>query len=66
VNIAVDPKFSVTEGHNLGCEARHKILHHLPYLSNVIVHVDPNDKSGESFHQIEEHTHDEHQSHFHP
>ena len=66
VNIAVDPKFSVTEAHNLGMEARHEILHHLPYLSNVIVHVDPIEKSGESFHRIEEHAHDQHQSHFHP
>jgi cation diffusion facilitator family transporter len=66
VNIAIDPKFSVTEAHNLGCEARHEIMHHLPYLSNVIVHVDPIDKSGESFHRIEEHSHDHHQPHFHP
>lgn len=66
VNIAVHPKFSVTEAHNLGCEARHEIMHQLPYLSNVIVHVDPVNKSGEFFHRIEEHSHDQHQPHFHP
>jgi cation diffusion facilitator family transporter len=66
VNIAVHPKFSVTEAHNLGSEARHQIMHHLPYLSNVIVHVDPIDESGETFHRIENHTHDQHQPHFHP
>ena len=31
-------------------EARHQLLHHLPYLSNVNIHVDPENLSGEEHH----------------
>jgi cation diffusion facilitator family transporter len=41
VNLAVSPKLSVAEGHAIAVEARHQLLHHLPYLSNVTIHIDP-------------------------
>lgn len=66
VNLAVTPGLSVRHAHALGQQARHAILHHLPHLSNVIIHVDPGDASGEEFHRIEHHVHDELEPHFHP
>jgi cation diffusion facilitator family transporter len=58
VNLAVSPKLSVAEGHAIAVEARHQLLHHLPYLSNVTIHIDPEDLSGEEHHRIKEHTHE--------
>jgi cation diffusion facilitator family transporter len=58
VNLAVSPKLSVAEGHAIAIEARHQLLHHLPYLSNVTIHIDPEDLSGEEHHRIKEHTHE--------
>ena len=56
VNLAVSPKLSVAEGHAIAMEARHQLLHHLPYLSNVNIHIDPEHLSGEEHHCILEHT----------
>jgi cation diffusion facilitator family transporter len=58
VNLAVDPELSVAEGHAIAMEVRHQLLHRLPYLWNVTIHVDPTNQSGEEFHRITEHTHD--------
>jgi len=58
VNLAVDPDLSVAEGHAIAMEVRHQLLHRLPYLWNVTIHVDPTNQSGEEFHRITEHTHD--------
>src|SRR5215471_14850786 len=58
VNLAVSPKLSVAEGHAIAVEARHQLLHHLPYLSNVTIHIDPEDLSGEEHHRIKEQTHE--------
>jgi cation diffusion facilitator family transporter len=58
VNIAVSPKLSIAEGHAVAMEARHQLLHHLPYLSNVTIHIDPENLSGEEHHRILEHTHE--------
>ena len=66
VNIAVSPDASVTETHAIGLEARHAILHHLPFLANAVIHVDPLDESGETHHRIENHLHDNLQPHFRP
>lgn len=57
VNIAVNPKLSVEEGHEIAKEVRHQILHHLHYLSNVTIHIDPSNASGEEHHCIVNHTH---------
>jgi cation diffusion facilitator family transporter len=57
VNLAVNPKLSVSEGHAIAMEARHQLLHHLPYLSKVTIHIDPENLSGEEHHRITEHTH---------
>jgi cation diffusion facilitator family transporter len=66
VNLTVDAELSIIEAHSVGIEARHAILHHVPYLSNVVIHVDPAGTSGEEFHRIEQHEHDDLEPHYHP
>jgi cation diffusion facilitator family transporter len=66
VNLAVSSNLSIREAHAVANEARHMILHSVPYLSNVVIHVDPAESSGEAFHRIDEHEHDEFEVHFHP
>jgi cation diffusion facilitator family transporter len=58
MNVAVAPQLSVAEGHAIAKEVRHTAMHHLSYLSNVVIHIDPLHESGEEFHRIHEHTHD--------
>lgn len=58
INVAVDAGLSVQEGHEIAKEARHQLLHHVSYLSDAIVHVDPTNAPGEEHHRIAEHEHD--------
>jgi len=65
VNIAVSPKLSVQRGHDIAQEVRHQLLHHLRYLSNATIHIDPLTASGEEYHRIAEHEHDDLPDHSH-
>jgi cation diffusion facilitator family transporter len=58
MNVAVAPQLSVEEGHALAKEVRHEAMHHVGYLSNVVIHIDPLQEAGEEFHRIRAHTHD--------
>jgi cation diffusion facilitator family transporter len=58
VNITVPSNLTVAEGHDIAAEVRHQLLHHLNYLSLAVIHVDPVERSGERFHAIEAHSHD--------
>jgi cation diffusion facilitator family transporter len=58
VNVAVDSRLTVAEGHAVASEIRHKLLHALPHLSLVVIHVDPPEQSGETHHRIDNHEHD--------
>jgi cation diffusion facilitator family transporter len=58
VNVAVDPELSVAEGHEIAREVNHRLLHQLPYLRGVVVHVDPTRESGEEHHRMAAHSHD--------
>ncbi len=58
VNITVPGHLSVLDGHNIAREVRHQLMHHVPHLGNVIVHVDPSGQAGEHHHRIASHTHD--------
>jgi divalent metal cation (Fe/Co/Zn/Cd) transporter len=49
---------SIGEGHALAKEVRHEAMHHIEYLSNVIIHIDPMQEAGEEFHRIHAHNHD--------
>ncbi len=50
VNLAVDGGLAVSEGHAIATEARHRLLHRLPGLSDATIHVDPADASGTARH----------------
>lgn len=65
VNIAVQSELSLERGHEIAKEVRHQLLHHLPYLSNATIHVDPVGASGEAHHQIAEHGHGDFPMHPH-
>jgi cation diffusion facilitator family transporter len=65
LNIAVDPALPVEQGHAIANEVRHRLLHHLRYLSNATIHVDPATASGEVHHRIAEHAHDGLRTHSH-
>jgi cation diffusion facilitator family transporter len=65
INIAVNPQMTIAQAHAVATEVRHQLLHHLSYLSLVVIHVDPADMSGEAHHRIEEHVHDGLPAHTH-
>ncbi len=65
VNIAVASDLTVEQGHNIAKEVRHQLLHHLQYLANATIHIDPVTASGEGHHRIAEHVHDELSTHSH-
>lgn len=65
VNIAVESRLSVEQAHKIATEVRHQILHHLRYLSNATIHIDPISSSGEAHHRIATHAHDEFADHSH-
>jgi len=46
VDLAVDGDLTVSGGHNIAAEARHRLLHALPELSDATIHVDPADAPG--------------------
>jgi cation diffusion facilitator family transporter len=58
LNVAVAPKLTIEGGHEIAIEVRHQLLHHLRYLSNATIHIDPATASGEAHHRIVEHAHD--------
>src|SRR6266498_1548985 len=49
LNVAVASELSVAKAHAIAKEVRHQLMHHLDYLSSVIVHVDPIEEAGEEF-----------------
>jgi cation diffusion facilitator family transporter len=65
VNITVPSQITILAAHAIASEVRHQLLHHLNYLSLVVIHVDPEEKSGEEHHRISEHAHDGLPAHSH-
>ena len=65
VNITVASNLTVAQGHEIANEVRHQLLHHLEYLSLAVIHVDPEGRSGERFHAIATHMHDDLPAHSH-
>jgi cation diffusion facilitator family transporter len=65
LNVAVASHLSVADGHAIAKEVRHKLMHHLTYLSSVMVHVDPSEEAGEEFHRVLQHAHDGLEPHSH-
>ncbi len=64
LGVTVDPALTVAQGHAIAAAAQHALLHHLPYLSSAVIHVDPAD-AGHAHHRIAAHTHDELPAHGH-
>ncbi|MEN6444326.1 MAG: cation diffusion facilitator family transporter [Methanoregula sp.] len=58
INITVDSLLSVESGHAIAKKFRHELLHHLRYLSDATIHVDPATASGPDHHHVAEHNHD--------
>ncbi len=65
VNVTVAEDLSVEQGHDIACAVRHDLLHNLQFLSEVTVHIDPSNASGEKHHHIEEHEHGNESAHSH-
>ena len=65
LNVTVSPGLSVEKGHEIAKEVRHQLLHHLRYLSNATIHIDPANASGEDHHHISEHAHGDLPAHSH-
>ena len=64
-NIAVDSKMTVDLAHEIANSVRHELLHDLKFLSDVTIHVDPIESSGEKHHSIDNHRHDDMPKHSH-
>ena len=65
VNVTLPSQITLAAAHTVAEEVRHQLLHRLKYLSLVVIHVDPEEKSGERHHRIEKHTHDGLPAHSH-
>lgn len=65
LNIAVRSDASVKQGHDIAKEMRHQLLHHLPHLGRVMIHVDPESDFGEGHYRIDEHRHGDGPPHRH-
>jgi divalent metal cation (Fe/Co/Zn/Cd) transporter len=65
LNVTVGKGLTVEKGHDIACAVRHDLLHHLQFLSEVTVHVDPPNASGEKHHHIPKHEHGHEAAHSH-
>jgi cation diffusion facilitator family transporter len=65
LHVTVPGSLSVAAGHAIAKEVRHQLLHRLPHLGGVVVHVDPQGEGGERHHRIGEHIHDGLPAHAH-
>jgi cation diffusion facilitator family transporter len=57
VNVTVATALSVQEGHMIATAVRHQLFDDVPYLLQVMIHVDPINASGEAFHRLPDQTH---------
>jgi cation diffusion facilitator family transporter len=51
----VDSQISTAESHAIAQEVEHALLHALPQLETVTVHIDPVDTAGQDFHAVTAH-----------
>lgn len=54
VTIAVDPKLTVEQGHEVSCRADNELKKHLPHLSHVFIHIVPLHSLRELHHHSDE------------
>lgn len=55
LHIDVDPQLTVAQGHAIAEEVRHRLLHQIPRLTDIIVHVDPCCHDGRDYHATTAH-----------
>lgn len=55
LSIQVDPALTVVEGHRIAEEVRHGLLHRIPQLADVDVHVDPAWEGADPYHDLTQH-----------
>jgi cation diffusion facilitator family transporter len=65
LNVVVNSELTVAEGHGIAKEVRHQVLHHVPHVARVTVHVDPATEPGETHHRVVTHAHDGLSAHGH-
>ena len=65
LNVALGAELSVEKRHEIAKEVRHQLLHHLRYLSDATIHIDPVNALGEKHHLFTEHVHGNLPSHSH-
>lgn len=55
IGIAVDPHLTTAESHHIAEHLRHDLFHALPYLAEIVVHVDPWSSRPDEHHQLTAH-----------
>jgi cation diffusion facilitator family transporter len=55
MGIAVDPELTTAESHHIAEHLRHDLYHALPFLSEIMVHVDPWSALPEEHHELTAH-----------
>jgi cation diffusion facilitator family transporter len=65
VNISVGPELTIRAAHEIATDVEHELQHHLAFLSDAIIHVDPATDAGESKHRKGPHAHDDLPTHSH-
>lgn len=58
INLTINSQLTIEQGHEIVLQVQHQLLHSIPYLSTVIIHVDPVSEAGEEYHHFFEHQHD--------
>ncbi|MEN6396370.1 MAG: cation diffusion facilitator family transporter [Methanoregula sp.] len=65
ITITVRSSLTVEEAHAIAREFQHELLHHLKYLYDATIHVDPETASGPGCHHVDEHVHNGLPAHSH-
>lgn len=48
MHVLVSPSISISEGHHIAAQIHHTLIHKIPNIKDVVVHVDPEDDEFES------------------
>jgi cation diffusion facilitator family transporter len=52
-NVIVAPELSVGEGHAIATAVQHRLLRHMPHVSDAVIHVCPDGHAGEEHHSVD-------------
>jgi cation diffusion facilitator family transporter len=55
IDLTVDNRLTVIEGHAIADEAHHRLLHEVPRLNDATVHVNPSGRAGGDYHEATAH-----------